>query len=101
MVIFQGEIYPDLQFLVFGALSFTAGLLTLGLPETVGKPLPETLEDLETEKTLAVPINDSFEDERTSLLNANSNADLSESYKSIYAQNDAAFSSTAEFFCEI
>ena len=33
--------------LVFGILSMAAGLLTLLLPETLGRPLPQTIDDIE------------------------------------------------------
>jgi len=33
--------------LLFGGLSTAAGLLTLLLPETLGRPLPQTIEDIE------------------------------------------------------
>jgi len=33
--------------LLFGGLSTAAGLLTLLLPETLGRPLPQTMEDIE------------------------------------------------------
>ncbi|CAG0887216.1 unnamed protein product [Darwinula stevensoni] len=36
----------DLQFTILGILSFVAGILDSWLPETSGKPLPQTLEDL-------------------------------------------------------
>ena len=32
---------------LFGVVTFVAGLLTLILPETLGKKLPETIEDAE------------------------------------------------------
>jgi len=38
---------PWLPGLLFGGLSTAAGLLTLLLPETLGRPLPQTIEDIE------------------------------------------------------
>ena len=43
----QAKELPWLPGLVFGALSTVAGLLTLLLPETLGRPLPQTIDDIE------------------------------------------------------
>ncbi len=43
---FLGDEYPKLEFTVFGLLSVTAGLANLRLPETLGRPLPETIMDM-------------------------------------------------------
>ena len=42
----QNDVYPDLHFVMFGALSAGSGLLNLSLPETLGRPLPDTVEAL-------------------------------------------------------
>ena len=33
--------------ILFGSLSIAVGFLTLVLPETLGRPLPQTIEDIE------------------------------------------------------
>ncbi|XP_023328792.1 solute carrier family 22 member 15-like [Eurytemora carolleeae] len=45
-IVLLGDTVPNSQFTVFGVMSITAGLLNLRLPETQGKPLPETLDDM-------------------------------------------------------
>jgi len=37
---------PNLHFILFGTISLTSGYLNSRLPETAGRPLPETIEDL-------------------------------------------------------
>ena len=41
-----GSYIPNLHFILFGLLATTSGVLNLSLPETNGRPLPETMEDL-------------------------------------------------------
>jgi len=43
----QAKELPWLPGLLFGGLSTAAGLLTLLLPETLGRPLPQTIDDIE------------------------------------------------------
>ncbi len=41
-----GQVQANLHLVVFGVLTFSSGLLNLRLPETSGKPLPESLADM-------------------------------------------------------
>ena len=54
-IVLLGDYYPNLQFTIFGSLTFISGLLNLRLPETLGKKLPETvcelLEAMESKKS--------------------------------------------------
>ena len=43
----QARILPWLPGLLFGGLSIGSGLLTFFLPETLNRPLPQTIEDIE------------------------------------------------------
>lgn len=43
--IFQAEIYVPLPMIVFGGLSFIAGLLNVVMPETLNTELPDTVLD--------------------------------------------------------
>ena len=47
VVVFQARIVPWLPGVLFGGLSIGVGLLVLLLPETLNKPLPQTIEDIE------------------------------------------------------
>ena len=42
-----GDVWFSLPYFIFGAFAISSGLLILFLPETRGKPLPETVEDAE------------------------------------------------------
>ncbi|CAL8086657.1 unnamed protein product [Orchesella dallaii] len=46
-VILLQEVWKPLPHLIFGGVSLTSGMLALLLPETLGKRLPETMEDSE------------------------------------------------------
>ncbi|KAA0197219.1 hypothetical protein HAZT_HAZT002546 [Hyalella azteca] len=41
-----GGLFPDLQYIVLGLLGLTSGLLNLLLPETLGRTMPETVQDV-------------------------------------------------------
>ena len=41
-----GHVVPNLHFVLFGLFALTSGVLNLKLPETLGAPLPETMEDV-------------------------------------------------------
>jgi len=43
----QARILPWLPGLLFGGLAIGSGLLTFFLPETLNRPLPQTIEDIE------------------------------------------------------
>jgi len=47
MPLIQARILPWLPGLLFGGLSIGSGLLTFFLPETLNRPLPQTIEDIE------------------------------------------------------
>ena len=46
-VVLLAKLSPPLPLLVFGVAAFVAGVWLLSLPETMGRPLPETMEDCE------------------------------------------------------
>ena len=50
-IVMAGEASPGLEFLVFGLLGLTGGLLAMKLPETRGLPLPETVAEMLVDKT--------------------------------------------------
>lgn len=45
-IVMLGDQQENLQFTVFGMLSLAAGLANLKLPETLGRPLPDSLADM-------------------------------------------------------
>lgn len=45
-ILMLGDIVPNLQFTVLGLLTFLSGILNLKLPETLGRPMPETVADV-------------------------------------------------------
>ncbi|CAH1778274.1 unnamed protein product [Owenia fusiformis] len=47
LVMLLTDTYQSLPLLLFGGTSILAGLLVIALPETMGRPLPETIEDLQ------------------------------------------------------
>jgi len=49
-IVMAGESMPGIQFTAFGILGLTGGILSLWLPETKGKPLPETMSEMLTKK---------------------------------------------------
>ena len=46
-IVYQSHIVPWLPGILFGTLSIVVGLLTLLLPETLNRPLPQTIEEID------------------------------------------------------
>ena len=49
-VVMLGETSPGLQFFIFGLFCVLGGVLGFGLPETRGKPLPESVREMLVDK---------------------------------------------------
>jgi len=47
-IVFQGKLASWVPDLVFASLAFVTGLLALVLPETLNRPLPETIKEIES-----------------------------------------------------
>nr|XP_027228861.1 LOW QUALITY PROTEIN: solute carrier family 22 member 15-like [Penaeus vannamei] len=45
-ILMLGDFIPNMQFTVFGLMTFLAGVLNLKLPETLGQPMPENIADV-------------------------------------------------------
>ena len=41
------DVYPPLPYLIFAVLSFAGGFVILVVPETLGKAMPQTLDDID------------------------------------------------------
>lgn len=48
MVLALGRIHPNADFFIFGLSAVVGGVLSRGLPETLNRPLPETVEDVDS-----------------------------------------------------
>lgn len=46
-IVFQGKTHTNIDFLILSLITFLAGIVCLKLPETMGVPMPETVENLE------------------------------------------------------
>ncbi|KAM8815667.1 solute carrier family 22 member 6 isoform 2-T2 [Rhynchonycteris naso] len=47
LVSMTAEIHPSMPFFIFGIVAMAASVVTLLLPETLGRPLPDTVQDME------------------------------------------------------
>lgn len=48
LVKITGELQPFIPNIIFGTIALLGGSAALFLPETLNRPLPETIEDIET-----------------------------------------------------
>jgi len=44
----QGRLYSNVDFLIFGVITFVAGIVSLWLPETLNKPMVETASEIDS-----------------------------------------------------
>ncbi|CAL4079383.1 unnamed protein product [Meganyctiphanes norvegica] len=54
-IIMLGDYIPNLQFSFLGLMTVSAGLLNMKLPETMGRPMPETIDDILALRTTEGP----------------------------------------------
>jgi len=47
-VIVQGRMYANVDFVIFGVITFIAGVVSLQLPETLNRPMVETAEEIDS-----------------------------------------------------
>ncbi|XP_066216279.1 solute carrier family 22 member 6 isoform X2 [Saccopteryx leptura] len=47
LVSMTAELHPSVPFFIFGIVAMAASIVTLLLPETLGRPLPDTVQDME------------------------------------------------------
>ena len=47
VILFQYELIPWLPNVIFGVMCLLAGIMVLFLPETLGRPLPQTIKEVE------------------------------------------------------
>lgn len=60
-ILMLGDVLPNLQFSALGLLTLLAGLLNLKLPETQGKPMPESVADILALRTTSAVSNCFFQ----------------------------------------
>ena len=44
---FQGRLYANLDFVIFGVATLLAGIVSLKLPETLNRPMLETVDEVD------------------------------------------------------
>ncbi|XP_011897378.1 PREDICTED: solute carrier family 22 member 6 isoform X1 [Cercocebus atys] len=55
LVSMTAELYPSVPLFIYGAVPVAASAVTVLLPETLGQPLPDTVQDLESRKGKQTP----------------------------------------------